>query len=62
MSFKCRRSVSSFDVIGRTEAKRDMARIELQEYIADNGIDLNHVGRRRRDEVDRVGRAMRILR
>ena len=61
MSFKCRRSVSSFDVIGRTEAKADVARVELHENVADYGIDLNHVGRRRRDEVDGASCAMRIL-
>ena len=62
MSFKYRWTVSSFDVIARTEAKADVARVELQENVADYGIDLNHVGRRRRDEVDGASRAMGILR
>lgn len=61
MSFKRRRSVSSFDVIGRTEAKADVARVEVQESVADYRIDLNHVGRRRREEVDGASRPMRIL-
>jgi len=61
MSFKCRRSVGSFDVIGRTEAKADMTRVELQENVADYGIELNHVGRRRREEIDGARRSVRIL-